>query len=39
MDSCIWNGWMKIEKVKEVMQHEDEKKAFDLLIKIISSQG
>jgi hypothetical protein len=25
---------MKIEKVKEVMQHDDEKKAFDILLKI-----
>ena len=30
-EESIGYDWMKIEKVKEVMQHEDEKKAFDLI--------
>ena len=30
-EESIGYDWMKIEKVKEVMQHEDEKRAFDLI--------
>ena len=30
-EESIGYDWMKIEKVKEVMQHDDEKKAFDLI--------
>lgn len=30
-EESIGYDWMKLEKVKEVMQHEDEKKAFDLI--------
>lgn len=30
-EESIGYDWMKIEKVKEVMQHEDEKNAFDLI--------
>ncbi len=30
-EESIGYDWMKIEKVKEVMQYEDEKKAFDLI--------
>jgi 8-oxo-dGTP pyrophosphatase MutT (NUDIX family) len=32
-EESIGYDWMKIEKVKEVMQYEDEKKAFDILLK------
>lgn len=32
-EESIGYDWMTIDKVKEVMQHEDEKKAFDVLIK------
>lgn len=31
-EESIGYDWMKIEKVKEVMQYDDEKKAFDRLI-------
>jgi len=31
-EESIGYDWMKIEKVKEVMQHEDEKEAFNLLL-------
>src|SRR5260221_14499002 len=31
-DESIGYDWMKIEKVKEMMQHEDEKQAFNLLL-------
>lgn len=34
-EESIGYDWMKIEKVKEVMQHEDEKEAFDILLKLI----
>lgn len=30
-EESIGYDWMKIEKVKEVMKYEDEKKAFDLI--------
>lgn len=30
-EESIGYDWMKFERVKEVMQHEDEKQAFDLL--------
>ncbi|OGM29480.1 hypothetical protein A2630_00600 [Candidatus Woesebacteria bacterium RIFCSPHIGHO2_01_FULL_44_10] len=30
-EESIGYDWMPIEKVKEVMKHEDEKKAFDLI--------
>lgn len=33
-EESIGYDWMTIDKVKEVMQHEDEKKAFDILIEI-----
>ncbi|SRR5258706_5368959 len=31
-EESIGYDWMRIEKVKEVMQHDDEKKAFDILL-------
>lgn len=34
-EESIGYDWMKIEKVKEVMQHEDEKKAFDILLQTV----
>lgn len=33
-EESIGYDWMKIEEVKEVMQHEDEKKAFDVLLAV-----
>ena len=30
-EESIGYDWIKIEKVKEIMQHKDEKKAFDLI--------
>lgn len=33
-EESIGYDWMTIDKVKEVMQHDDEKKAFDILIKV-----
>lgn len=30
-EESIGYDWMKLEKVKKVMKHEDEKKAFDLI--------
>lgn len=32
-EESIGFDWMTIDKVKEMMQHEDEKKAFDILMK------
>jgi len=31
-EESIGYDWMKLEKVKELMQHEDEKRAFELII-------
>ncbi|MCX6705621.1 MAG: NUDIX domain-containing protein, partial [Candidatus Woesebacteria bacterium] len=33
-EESIGYDWMTITKVKEVMQHDDEKKAFDILIQV-----
>lgn len=36
-EESIGYDWMLLEKVKEVMKHEDEKKAFDLIQVVIMS--
>lgn len=38
-EESIGYDWMKIEKVKEVMQYEDEKKSFDKLIEKLPKTG
>lgn len=35
-EESIGYDWMTIDKVREVMQHDDEKKAFDVLMKVNS---
>lgn len=36
-EESIGYDWMTIDRVKEVMQHDDEKKAFDILMKLAFS--